>query len=145
MEIYTLGYTKKSAEEFFERLRAHGIRRVLDIRLHNTSQLAGFSKRDDLAYFLREIVGAEYIHEPRLAPTEELLAAWQARALTLEQYAEWFSRLLTERRPEEWLDRATFEAPTVLLCAEPTPDECHRRLVAEHLKELWGDVTIIHL
>jgi uncharacterized protein (DUF488 family) len=145
MEIYTIGYTKRPAEEFFERLKLHGLRRVVDVRLNNTSQLAGFSKRDDLRYFLREICDADYLHEPRLAPTPELLRSYQDKQIGAEEYAEQFRRLLAERQPEHWLDRALFEQPTVLLCAEPEPDHCHRRLVAEHLREAWGEVRIIHL
>lgn len=145
MEIYTIGHTKTSAEEFFERLRTRGIRRVVDVRLLNTSHLAGFSKRDDLRYFLREICDADYMHEPRLAPSAELLAAYQDKQITFEGYAAQFRQLLAERRPEDWLERAAFAVPTALLCAEPEPDQCHRRLVAEHLRDAWGEVAIIHL
>lgn len=145
MEIYTLGYTKKSAERFFETLKRHGLRRLLDVRLLNTSHLAGFSKRDDLAYFLREICSADYVHEPRLAPSAELLEAYQDKQITFDEYAAQFRALLAERRPEQWLDRARFEQPTVLLCAEPEADRCHRRLVAEYLRDVWDGVGIIHL
>jgi len=117
----------------------------MDVRLNNTSQLAGFSKRDDLRYFLKEICDAEYVHEPRLAPSEELLKAYQDKAIDAAEYARRFRALLTERRPEDWLDRAPFVTRTALLCAEPEPDHCHRRLVAEHLRDAWDDVDIIHL
>lgn len=146
MEIFTIGYTKKSAAEFFDLLKLRGIRRVLDIRLHNTSQLAGFSKKDDLAYFLREICACEYVHEPRLSPTEELMAAYQHKAVEAREYERQFRAILRERRPEKWLDRGAFsQTPTVLLCAEPKPDHCHRRLVAEYLQEKWDGVTVTHL
>lgn len=145
MEIYTIGYTKKPAAEFFGALKRARIRRVIDVRLHNTSQLAGFSKRDDLAYFLSEICDTDYIHEPRLAPSDELLKAYQDGTIGADEYAEQFQALLAERRPEDWLDKALFAERAALLCAEPEPDHCHRRLVAEHLRDAWGDVEIIHL
>lgn len=145
MEIFTIGYTKKSAAEFFDLLKLRGIRRVLDIRLRNTSQLAGFSKRDDLAYFLRQICDCDYIHEPRLSPTEELLSAYQAKEVDAAEYERQFKAILRERRPEQWLDPEDFQTPTVLLCAEPKADKCHRRLVAEYLREHWDGVKITHL
>jgi uncharacterized protein (DUF488 family) len=145
VEIYTIGYTQKPAERFFELLKSAGIKRVIDIRLKNTAQLAGFSKKDDLKYFLQAILGAEYVHEPRLAPTEELLDAYQHKQIDAEEYARQFRALLAERKPEQWLDKSLFEVPTVLLCAEPKPDKCHRKLVAEYLREQWGDVIIMHL
>jgi uncharacterized protein (DUF488 family) len=145
VEIYTIGYTKKSAAEFFDLLRIRGIKRMLDIRLNNTSQLAGFSKRDDLAYFLREICDCDYEHEPRLAPTDELLEDYKGKQVDFDEYTRRFKAILVERAPEQWLDRAAFARPTALLCAEPTAERCHRRLVAEYLQEHWGDLTIIHL
>jgi len=145
MEIYTIGHPKKSAEESFERLKLQGIRRAIDVRLNNTSQFAGFSKRDDLRYFLREICDTDYVHEPRLAPSAELLSAYQDKQITFDEYAVQFRRLLAERAPETWLDRAQFEQPTVLLCSEAEPDHCHRRLVAEYLRDAWSEGRIIHL
>ena len=145
MELYTTGFTKKTAEQFFESLRRAGIRRLLDIRLNNSSQLAGFSKRDDLAYFLRVICGAEYQHELLLAPTQDLLDDLKKRKGSWEAYERQFLALMRERRIEERIDRRLFDIPTVLLCSEATPEHCHRRLVAEYLRDQWGDVTIIHL
>lgn len=145
MEICTIGFTKKSAAAFFGTLRDAGIRRLIDVRLHNVSQLAGFSKKDDLAFFLREICGAEYIHEPLLAPTEELLAAYRGKSLKWQGYAEGFLALLAERRIEDQLSPALFAVPAVLLCSEATPERCHRRLAAEYLQARWSDVTIRHL
>lgn len=145
MEIYTVGYTKKSAAEFFDALRIRGLRRLVDVRLSNTSQLAGFSKREDLQYFLREICDCDYLHEPRLAPEEELLKAYQDKQLDFAEYERRFLRTLAERAPEQWLDPALFAVPTVLLCAEPSADKCHRRLVAEYLRDHWENVRIIHL
>jgi uncharacterized protein (DUF488 family) len=145
MEIYTIGFTQKSAEEFFGTLKRAGIRRLLDIRLNNSSQLAGFAKRDDLRFFLREICGADYEHEPLLAPTEELLTVFKKAKGSWADYERKFLALLAERQVEEYVDRETFDAPTVLLCSEPTPEHCHRRLVAEYLQVKWGNVEIMHL
>lgn len=145
MEIYTAGFTKKSAAEFFQSLRDHGIRRLLDIRLNNVSQLAGFSKRDDLAYFLRELCQAEYRHEPLLAPTQLMLDEYRKQKGGWEEYERQFLALMRERRIEERLRPEMFTTPTVLLCSEATPEHCHRRLVAEYLQARWGDVHIVHL
>ena len=145
MDIYTVGYTQKSARQFFELLRQAGIRRLIDVRLKNLSQLAGFTKKDDLAYFLEEICQAEYRHEPLLAPTEELLDYVKKRQGSWSVYERRFLDLLAERRIEERMDRRLFEVPTVLLCSEATPEHCHRRLIVEYLADTWGDVTPVHL
>lgn len=145
MEIYTIGFTKKTAAEFFGGLRRAGIKRLIDVRLNNTSQLAGFAKRDDLEFFLREICGAEYRHEPMLAPNQELLDGYKHKTIAWEQYEPRFLALLGERKAEALLDRQLFDVPTVLLCSEPSADHCHRRLVAEYLAARWGDTRIVHL
>lgn len=145
MEIYTIGFTQRSAAEFFEALKQAGIQRLVDVRLNNTSQLAAFAKRDDLAYFLREICGAVYVHEPRLAPIKELLDGYKNKEISWDDYEARFRDLLASRRIETVLDPRDFDAPTALLCSEATPEHCHRRLVAEYLREQWGDVEIVHL
>lgn len=145
MEIYTIGFTQRSAEDFFGSLRRVGIRRLIDTRLNNTSQLAAFAKRDDLAFFLRELVGADYQEEPFLAPTQELLDAYKKRRIDWAEYERSYERLLTERDVARALDRALFEVPAVLLCSERTPEHCHRRLAVEHLASRWDDVTAVHL
>ena len=145
MEVYTIGFTQRSAAAFFGALREAGVRRLLDVRLNNTSQLAGFAKRDDLEYFLRELCGAEYVHAPLLAPTHELLDAYRKARGSWDAYAERFLALLRERRVEQVLDRAILAGPTALLCSEPTADRCHRRLVLEYLASAWGDVMPVHL
>jgi uncharacterized protein (DUF488 family) len=145
MEIYSIGFTQKSAAGFFAALKSAGIRRLMDVRLNNTSQLAAFAKRDDLAYFLQAICGAEYIHEPLLAPTQEILDAYKKRKGDWTAYQREFLALMHERQVETNLDRAQFTAPTVLLCSELTPEHCHRRLVLEYLAEKWGDIAITHL
>lgn len=122
-----------------------GIRRLLDVRLNNSSQLAGFSKRDDLAYFLRELCHAEYIHEPLLAPTQEMLDEYKKRKGSWAEYEQRFLALMGERRIEERISRSLFDTPTVLLCSEATAEHCHRRLVLEYLQSKWGRLTSIHL
>jgi uncharacterized protein (DUF488 family) len=145
VEIYTIGFTKTSAEQFFGALREAGIKRLMDIRLNNSSQLAGFTKQDDLAFFLRELCGAEYIHQLVLAPTKEILDGYKKKKITWEEYERRFNSLLAERKVEGNIDRELFRVPTVLLCSEPKPDKCHRRLVAEYLKKKWTDIKITHL
>ena len=145
MEIYTVGFTKKNAREFFNALRTAGIRRLIDVRLNNRSQLAGFTKRDDLEFFLAEICDADYRHLPILSPTQEILDAYKKKQMTWEQYSEAFLPLLAEREVEHAVDRQLFGEPCVLLCSEPTADHCHRRLVAEYLRDRWGNVTVTHL
>jgi len=146
VEIYTIGYKKKSAEEFFEALKRAGIQRVVDVRLKNTSHLAGFAKKDHLRYFLREICDADYVHETILAPTEDILSDHGQELITWEEYENRFLSLLKDREVEKVLDKRLFEVPVALLCSELKPDKCHRRLVAEYLKRQWqGDVIITHL
>jgi hypothetical protein len=113
--------------------------------LNNVSQLAGFSKRDDLAFFLQEICGAEYVHEPLLAPTQEMLDAFKKAKGSWDDYERTFLALMAERKIEERLDRALFAVPAVLLCSEPTPEHCHRRLVVEYLQKQWDDLQVRHL
>jgi len=146
MKIYTIGYTKKSAEEFFGALERHGIERVLDVRLRNTSQLAGFTKKQDLEYFLDRVLGIEYRHLEFLAPTPELMKAYRDSGEDWDFYVAEFSRLLEETDVLSGLDRESFsEKPTCLLCSEPEAEHCHRRLVAEHLQRAWPEVEIVHL
>ena len=143
--LYTIGFTKSSAEHFFGRLQQAGVRRLIDIRLNNTSTLAGFTKRDDLAYFLHSILKAEYHHEPLLAPTPELLKAIQAKAIGWDEYAAQYTALIHERDVANALDRATFAGPSALLCSEATPEHCHRRLMAEYLAQRWDGFEVVHL
>jgi uncharacterized protein (DUF488 family) len=146
MEIYTIGFTKRTARDFFETIKSHGIRRLLDVRLNNSSQLAGFSKKDDLEYFLRRICDVAYVHDPVLAPTPELLVSYKkTKSSTWDEYASEFLRLLAARKIEEHLHPADFEVRTVLLCSEFEPQHCHRRLVLEYLNSKWGNVEIRNL
>jgi len=145
VEIYTIGFTKKSAREFFNALRKAGIKRLMDIRLSNSSQLAGFAKRDDLAFFLKQLCNSEYIHKPILAPTKEILDRYKKKKMSWEEYEQRFRKLMADRKVEEIIHRDLFDVPTVLLCSEPKPEKCHRRLVAEYLRDKWGGVKIVHL
>jgi uncharacterized protein (DUF488 family) len=144
MTLYTIGCTRQPAERFFTTLIRAGVRRLVDVRLRNTSQLAGFAKRDDLAYLLRVVGGIAYQHEPLLAPSQPILAAYRATA-DWDVYREQFLALLRDRRVATCLDRDAYEAPTVLLCSEPCPERCHRSLVTEHLSHVWGGLYTVHL
>ena len=145
MEIYSIGFTQKSAAEFFGALKAHGIERLLDVRLNNTSQLAGFAKQNDLIFFLREICGAEYEHEPLLAPTQEIIDAYKKRKRDWKEFSRDFTALMKARRIESRLSREGFKKRTVLLCSEPAAEHCHRGLLLEYLQSHWNGVKVHHL
>jgi uncharacterized protein (DUF488 family) len=145
VEIYTIGFTQTTAERFFTRLADARVERLLDVRLNNTSQLAGFAKAQDLPYFASRLVGATYEHEPLLAPTQDILDAYKKRKGDWVAYEQEFQVLMESRRIHEVLSPASFERHTALLCSEAEPVYCHRRLVAEFLAERWSDVEIAHL
>ncbi len=145
MEVYTIGFTKTTAGDFFERLKRAGIKRLVDVRLNNVSQLAGFAKRDDLRYFLKSICAAQYVHEPLFAPTKDILDAYKKQKGEWEEYERLFLQLMADRKIEESVGRDLFDVPTVLLCSEPTAEHCHRRLVLEYLQDKWGDLELVHL
>jgi len=145
MEIYSAGFTKHGARRFFGTLKDLRIERLVDVRLNNTSQLASFAKRDDLEYFLEAIVGAEYVHEPSLAPTQELLDAYKKNNGDWGTYEKGFVDLMAERKVENLISRDLFKPRTLLLCSEHTAEHCHRRLVIDYLDAHWGDVHGIHL
>jgi uncharacterized protein (DUF488 family) len=143
-KLFTIGFTQKNAEAFFMTLKNGGVRRVVDVRLHNTGQLAGFTKRDDLAFFLRSINRADYVHMPILAPTAEMLAAYRSGEKSWDAYARAFGQLIRERRIEKLL-RDEIHDRDCLLCSEASAEECHRRVVAEYLQMHWKDIVIEHL
>lgn len=145
MEIYTIGFAGRKAADFFGKLKQVGIKRIIDVRLNNTSQLAGFSKKDDLQFFLKQICQADYIHEPLLAPTDNLLKDYRKKKCSWEDYKAIFNKLMADREIDNNLNPELFELPTALLCSEAEADHCHRRLIVEYLQEKWGDVKIIHL
>ncbi|MFB1487677.1 MULTISPECIES: DUF488 family protein [unclassified Thiocapsa] len=144
MKLYTIGFTQKRAEQFFSLLSRHGVKRVLDIRLNNRSQLAGFAKRDDLGYFLKALCGIAYLEVPTLAPTSEILAAYKHNGGDWPTYERHFLALLEQRRVAATLESSLFE-DACLLCSEHQPHHCHRRLVAEHLSAHWDGIEIRHL
>ncbi len=145
MEIYTVGFTKKTAAQFFGSLRQANIKRLVDVRLNNSSQLAGFAKKDDLPFFLEEICHIEYQHEPLLAPTQDMLDAYKKQKGSWLDYQQRFLALMRNRRVEERINPKLFQTPTVLLCSETTAEHCHRRLVLEYLQEKWGNLEIMHI
>jgi uncharacterized protein (DUF488 family) len=145
VNLYTIGFTQRSAEEFFEALKSAGVDRVIDVRLNNVSQLAGYSKKDDLRYFLRNLGGIAYHHELSLAPTQEMLEAYRAKKVTWANYEPRFRALLAERAVEKTVDQKLFSGKPALLCSEFEAEHCHRRIVAEYLVEHWGARKIVHL
>jgi len=144
MKIFTIGFTRKPAELFFTRLAEAGVRRLVDIRLKNVSQLAGFTKRDDLRYFTRAICQIDYVHLPELAPTAEILNPYKKSKngdwdLFERRFLDLMRSRQVENTPQQLLDGAC------LLCSEEKPHHCHRRLVAQYLREHWQDVEIEHI
>ena len=144
MTIFTIGFTRKSAEAFFTELKSAGVKRLIDVRLNNTSQLSGFTKKDDLRYFTKEICGIDYIYLPQLAPTSEILDAYKKQKNGDWQLYERRFLTLARSRCIESTSREILDSGC-LLCSEEKPLHCHRRLVAEYLKEHWGNVEIVHL
>ena len=144
MVIFTIGFTQKTAEQFFNTLKDAGVQRVVDVRLNNTSQLSGFAKRDDLRYFLNEIAGIDYIHVPLLAPTHDILSAYRKKGIEWEEYERQFLAVLEERGVEHEIEPSTLDK-SCLLCSEVEPDQCHRRLVIEYLDNRWGNIEVRHL
>ena len=144
MKIFTIGFTKKSAEVFFTRLKNAEVRRLVDVRLNNVSQLAGFTKKNDLRYFTEAICQIEYLHLLQLAPTSEILDGYKKRGGEWPLYERQFLDLMRARKIEETITRETLDG-ACLLCSEEKAEHCHRRLVAEYLKEKWGDVQIEHI
>lgn len=140
--LHTIGFTQHSAAEFFGKLRDARVERLVDVRLNNVSQLAGFAKRADLEFFLRELCGAGYVHELRLAPRDEDLKAYRDGKMSWSDYEALYLATLRERRVET-MER--FDRRSVLLCSEATAERCHRRIAAEYLRDAWGDVEIVHL
>lgn len=144
MRIFTIGFTKTTAEKFFARLQKAGVKRMVDVRLNNISQLAGFAKRDDLRYFLKTICSIDYAHRPELAPTQDMLDAYKKDGGKWDDYERKFVSLIESRHIEDTVPHDLLDG-ACLLCSEDKPHHCHRRLVAEYLKKKWGDVEIAHL
>jgi uncharacterized protein (DUF488 family) len=144
MKIFTIGFTRKSAETFFTRLTDAGVRRLIDVRLNNSSQLAGFTKKEDLRYFTKAICNMDYVHHSEFAPTADILDPYKkAENGDWDLYERRFLDLMRSRRIED-TSRELLDGGC-LLCSEEKPDRCHRRLVAEYLQAHWGDVEIEHI
>ena len=143
MNIYTIGFTKHTSEEFFEKLKSAGVKRVIDIRLNKTSQLAAFAKGTDLPYLLKATGGIEYLSHSELAPTKELLKSYRSKEITWEEFEKSYKNQIKYSKAILGLNKGDFE-DACLLCSENTAEKCHRRLLAEELAEIW-DIEIIHL
>lgn len=143
MKIYTIGFTKHTSEEFFEKLKSAGVKRVIDIRLNKTSQLAAFAKGSDLPYLLKSTGGIEYLSHSELAPTKELLKSYRSKEITWEEFEKSYKNQIKDSKVILGLNKGDFE-DACLLCSENTPEKCHRRLLAEELAKIW-DLEIIHL
>jgi uncharacterized protein (DUF488 family) len=145
IQIFTIGFTKRTATEFFGELERARIEHLVDVRLSNTSQLAGYTKRGDLEFFLERVGGISYRHEPLLSPTRELFDDRKRRRVGWQEFEKRFRRLMVERRVEDRIDPSWFRGRTVLLCSEASADECHRSIVADYLANAWGGTEVTHL
>ncbi len=145
VKTYTIGFTRKHAKDFFSLIKNNRIDRIIDVRLNNISQLAGFAKRDDLKYFLAELCHAEYVHVKELAPTKDILDAYKKKTITWEAYQDKFLDLMSQRRIERSIDQSLLDNGC-LLCSEHKPHHCHRRLVVEYLNQHWNaNIEVVHL
>ncbi len=144
INVFTIGFTKKNAEAFFTKLKKAGVKKIIDIRLNNVSQLSGFAKKDDLVYFLKELCKCDYRHEPLLAPTKDILDGYKKKKIDWSEYEKRFKDLLKARNAHTLVSSSELHK-ACLLCSEPTPEKCHRRLVAEYLKSYLKNIKISHL
>ena len=144
VDLFTIGFTRKTAQQFFDTLVNAGVKKIIDTRLNNISQLAGFTKRSDLEYFLHKIGDIEYVHMLELAPTKEILDDYKKNNGDWETYEKNFLKLISERKIEKQISPELITG-SCLLCSESTPHHCHRRLVAEYLKDKWANINIYHL
>lgn len=145
-KIFTIGFTKLTAEEFFTCLEVNRVKRIVDVRLYNSSQLLGFSKYPDIQFFLRRIAGIEYFHDLYFAPSERILESYKKKYITWENYEEAFAALMETRDIDDYIRKNySTEENFCLLCTEVSPENCHRRLVAERIATVLGDVDIRHL
>ena len=143
MKLYTIGFTKHTAEAFFEKLKSAGVKQVIDIRINKTSQLAAFAKGSDLPYLLKKTGGIGYLSQSELAPTKELLKSYRSKVIAWEEFEALYKKQIQESKALLGLNKSDFDA-SCLLCSEETAEKCHRRLLAEELAKLW-DMEIIHL
>ena len=145
-KIFTIGSTRKTAEEFFKTLKEEGVTKIVDVRLNNTSHLLGFSKYPDIEYFTKEILYGEYFHDRKFAPSEKIFVRYKKNIINRDDYETEFAELMKYRNIEDYIaDKYFSQENYCLLCTEVSPENCHRRLVAEKIKEVLGDVEIVHL
>lgn len=145
IRLYTIGFTGKTAEDFFTLLQKAGVSKVIDTRINNVSQLAGFAKSQDLEYFLRSIAGIQYEHNLDMAPTKELLSSYRDKELTWDQYEKKYIALLEQRNVARYAAQPIYLDASCFLCSEHEPDHCHRRLLAEYLQRINTSIEINHL
>jgi len=145
-KLYTIGFTKKNAKQFFSALNENKINLVVDVRLNNTSQLAGFSKYPDIEFFLDKICNIKYKHDLHFAPNESTLSRFKKKQINWETYEIEFAETMQNRRITEYIKKNySTDISICLLCSEPTPENCHRRLVADYFKMVFDEIQIIHL
>jgi uncharacterized protein (DUF488 family) len=144
ISLHTIGFTQKTAQEFFTLLAQSGVKRIIDTRLNNVSQLAGFAKRKDLEYFLKVIANIEYVHILDLAPTQDILDRYKKEKGDWGTYEKSFLDLMQTRQIEKTISPKLLDK-SCLLCSEAKPHNCHRRLVAEYLNNKLGNINICHL
>jgi len=143
MNIFTIGFSQKSAEEFFRLLTQNKVKKLIDIRLNNKSQLAGFANVKHLPYFLK-LHNIEYEYKPELAPSKDLLDGYKKKTIDWNEYIDIYKKILIDRDIIKNISIKDFDN-AVLLCSEPTADQCHRRLMAEYLKDNFKNINIRHL
>lgn len=146
MKLFTIGFTQKNAKEFFSLLEKNGVDCLVDVRLNNVSQLAGFTKSTDLEYFLQKILGVQYLHSEHYAPTKDILDKYRKGEIDWTEYERRYTKLISDKKIETLFFKTTEKYNNVcLLCSEPTPEHCHRRLMAEYLQNVDPTISIIHL
>ena len=144
IKLYTIGFTSKSAQQFFELLEQNGVKKIIDTRISNASQLSGFAKGRDLAFFARRLANIDYEHELDFAPTKELLNDYRKKQISWAEYSASYQQLLENRQIKANVDTAALHQ-SCLLCSEHSPEKCHRRLLAEYLQNINPEIEIIHL
>ena len=145
MDIYTMGFTKKSAKDFFELIKNNNIQLLVDVRLNNQSQLAGFTKGKDLSFFLNNICQCDYVHEIDCAPTKEILDGYKKKEITWEEYEVQYNGLIVRRKvANDFKKKYSKYSKVLLLCSEPTAEYCHRRLLAEYFRKEF-ECNVIHI
>jgi len=146
-KIFSVGFTKKKAKYFFDLLISNNVKKVIDVRLNNSSQLAGFTKCDDLKYFLKQIADIDYVCEPIFAPTKEILDAYKKGNINWEEYEKEYIELMCKRKVYEFIQSKGKEywQESCMLCSEETAEKCHRRLAINAIKEVYPDFSVIHI